>query len=152
MEHLGGAVDEPLRGRDDWIVRFPEGTAVMEVKGVRHSAAERDAAQLEKWVSQRLLDTGVVAKGILAVNAWRDLPLDQRTKPAFPDQMRPYSVDRKHCLVTGIQLLGILLTIRSQAQKLACRKMLLSTSGVVKGLDDWGSYLEHESVSDRDGD
>ena len=34
----------------------------------------------------------------LTVLGWRDTPIDQRTKPVFPDQMLKYSKARGHCL------------------------------------------------------
>jgi hypothetical protein len=147
LEHLGGQITEPPPGRDDWIVTFPEGEAVVEVKGVQGSGAERDAAQLEKWVAQRIADTQNVPKGILVVNGWRLLPLSERVQPVFPDQMLAYSVARKHSLVTGVQLLGMLLAADSDAEKGKCREILLNTAGLVAGYDDWRTFLEHEVAS-----
>jgi hypothetical protein len=62
FELLGGAVTEPEPGRDDWRVSFPEGDAVVEVKGVGKSAAEKHAAQLEKWVASAITDEGKAPK------------------------------------------------------------------------------------------
>jgi hypothetical protein len=107
LELLGGEVTEPQPGRDDWRVTFSEGNAVVEVKGVSKSAAEKHAAQLEKWVAGAYEESGKMPKGILVVNTWRETPLTERTKEDFPAQMLPYSEGRGHCLVTGLQLFVI---------------------------------------------
>ncbi|WP_020574192.1 hypothetical protein [Actinopolymorpha alba] len=99
LELLGGEVTDPEPGRDDWRVTFPEGEAVVEVKGVTKSAAEKHAAQLEKWVASAITEDKPAPKGILVVNTWRATPLSDRTGEDFPAQMIPYSKSRGHCLV-----------------------------------------------------
>jgi len=83
--------------------------AVVEVKGIIGSAAEKHAAQLEKWVSEYYASSGKKPKGILVVNAFRNIPLQNRDETVFPDQMLPYCEHREHCLLTGLQLLGLYL-------------------------------------------
>lgn len=142
LEMLGGIVTEPEIGRDDWRVAFPEGEAVVEVKGTTKGAAEKHAAQLEKWVSIALETTGKAPKGILIVNTWRNLPLDERKERSFPKQMLPYSTGRNHCLVSGIQLF----VIRSEIEKNKVRarfwrRQIMNTAGTIGGCDDWRSIL-----------
>lgn len=142
LEALEGEVLEPEPGRDDWIVHFPERSAVVEVKGVSGSAAEKHAAQLEKWVSGYIEEHGTTPKGLLVVNGWRDTPLEERTEPVFPDQMLNYSEARDHCLVTGLQMLGVLCDLRSggkTAQEI--RDQLLSTRGVFQAYEDYKTFL-----------
>ncbi|SCE71632.1 hypothetical protein GA0070558_103290 [Micromonospora haikouensis] len=150
LELLGGSVTEPEPGRDDWQVSFPEGTAVVEVKGVSKSAAEKHAAQLEKWVSGAFEESGVKPKGILIVNTWRELPLDERTGADFPDQMLPYCIGREHCLVTGLQLFVIRSEVeRDPNQAAHWRKTLLQTSGKIDGCDDWRAVVEQAEATDN---
>lgn len=131
LELLGGTVTEPEPGRDDWKVSFPEGDAVVEVKGVGKSAAEKHAAQLEKWVASAYEQTGAMPKGILVVNTWRETPLSERTKEAFPAQMLPYSEGRGHCLVTGLQLYLIRADVEAHPEHAEnWRKALLETKNV----------------------
>jgi len=52
--------------------------AVVEVKGLGKSAAENNAAQLEKWVSEYYLTKGIKPKGILIVNAYKDVPFKEQ--------------------------------------------------------------------------
>ena len=144
FELLGCEVTEPEPGRDDWKVKFPERNAVVEVKGVAKSAAEKHAAQLEKWVAGELEETGVAPKGILVVSTWRETELLQRTEKDFPDQMIPYSVGREHCLLSGLQLFVIQAVVEADpTQAEHWRKKILATSGVIEGADDWRSILVH---------
>jgi hypothetical protein len=106
FEALGAEVEEGAAGRTDRIVKWRGRVAVVEVKGLSKSAAEKDAAQLEKWVISYIEDHDQRPKAILAANAWRNDPLDERTRPVFPDQMVPYAQGREHCLVSTTQLLA----------------------------------------------
>jgi hypothetical protein len=143
FELLGCEVTEPVPGRDDWKVSFPEeGRAVCEVKGVAKSGAEKHAAQLEKWVSSDYAETGEQPKGILVVNAWRDVPPADRTEANFPDQMLNYSISRGHCLISGLQLFVILNDVEANPDRADhWRKAIISTNGVITGCDDWRSVL-----------
>jgi hypothetical protein len=51
FRELGAKANQGEPGRDDVIVEFEGKHAVIEVKGKKSSAAESDAAQLEKWVA-----------------------------------------------------------------------------------------------------
>ncbi|WP_280510872.1 hypothetical protein [Nocardia farcinica] len=153
LELLGGEVTEPEPGRDDWKVRFPERNAVVEVKGLSKSAAEKHAAQLEKWVAGEMEETGTRPKGILIVNTWRELELSERTEKDFPDQMVPYSVSREHCLMTGLQLFVIRAEIEENPSRAEYwRKEILRTSGIIKGADDWKTILVQSVSNDAQGE
>ena len=91
LEEIGFTIIDWPEGRDDIIVSYNALSAVIEVKGVKKSAAEKHAAQLEKWVSNYYETNEKPAKGILIVNAFCDTPLEDRTEEAFPKQMLPYS-------------------------------------------------------------
>jgi hypothetical protein len=145
LELLGGVVTEPSVGRDDWRVHFPEGEAVVEVKGVGKSGAEKHSAQLEKWVANSLEESGVNPKGILVVNTFREKPLDERTEDDFPAQMLPYSKSRNHCLATGLQLFIMRSQIESGSLSAEqARRTLLETVGVLTGYEEWRTVL-HET-------
>jgi hypothetical protein len=149
LELLGGTVVEPEPGRDDWKVEFPEGRAVVEVKGLSKSAAEKHAAQLEKWVAGELEETGKAPKGILVANTWRETPLPDRTKADFPPQMLPYSTGRGHCLVTGLQLFVIQAEIEADSSKAAkWRKALMKTAGILDGAGNWADIVKESTAGD----
>lgn len=96
-----------LANRDDLIIKHNDQIAVIEVKGVNGSSGEKQAAQLEKWVSEYMMDHGILPKGILIVNAFRDKPLEDRNEKSFPEQMLKFSKRREHCLLTTTQLLEL---------------------------------------------
>lgn len=130
LESLGGEVTEPSANRDDWKITFPEGRVVCEVKGVSKSAAEKHAAQLEKWVSSEYDETGELPKGLLVVNTWREIPLAERSGVNFPDQMIPYCESRGHCLISGLQLFVILADIEKNPERSAhWRNLIMTTRG-----------------------
>ena len=68
FRQLGAKAEPGEPGRDDIIIEFENKHAVVEVKGKKNSAAESDAAQLEKWVAGFKEKTEQDAKGILLVN------------------------------------------------------------------------------------
>lgn len=149
LELLGGDVSEPESNRDDWRVDFDGRPAVVEIKGVTKSAAEKHAAQLEKWVAGSFADTGTAHKGILVVNTWRETPLDKRTEEDFPAQMIPYSVGREHVLLTGLDLFVIAAEIYTDPAKADYwRGKILSTSGRLDGVPDWREYIQETKTEE----
>ena len=142
MREIGFKAKEGPTGRDDIILEWDEKFAVVEVKGKAKSAAESDAAQLEKWVATHQIDRGVSAKGILIINAFCDTPLKERTGAPFPHQMLKYSQQRGHCLITTVQLLGILLEIRLDPSKRAeLLESLFSAVGVYPRFSDYQAFM-----------
>ncbi|MFE0729624.1 hypothetical protein ACFW2X_15500 [Streptomyces antibioticus] len=134
LEILGFEILPPVPGRADIRVKSGECRAVVEVKGISKSAAEKHAAQLEKWVSEEVIAEEPTPRAILIVNAWRGVKPTERTQPAFPDQMLSYSKSKDHCLVTSTQLLLMARTAMAHPAKAeAIRNELLTTVGVVPG-------------------
>lgn len=142
LNELGAKAASGEPGRDDIVVEFEGKHAVIEVKGRKSSAAESDAAQLEKWVAGFKEQNGTDPKGILLINAYCETPLAERTDPAFPHQMLKYSTQREHCLMTTTQLLGLLLEARANLDKRAgLMESLFSTIGVYQQYQDWRAFL-----------
>lgn len=138
---------EVLQGeeyREDLVIKYGNNIAVVEIKGVSGSAAEKHAAQLEKWAAGYFEKTGVAPKPILIVNAFKDLPLDKRVDKPFPHQMLSYSKSRSHCLLTTLQLFGILNDILKDIErKDALIASIFSTSGLYEGFNEWSSFITH---------
>lgn len=132
FKELGFVILEKEVNRDDLIMTFGEEVAVVEIKGVKGSASERNAAQLEKWVANHIDRRGVIPKGLLLVNAFKDTPINERKERAFPDQMLKYSISREHCLLTGNDLLNLFMDFKEEklsGEEIA--KMLFDTVGVL---------------------
>ncbi|MGE7614730.1 hypothetical protein [Paenibacillus sp. NPDC101420] len=141
---LGFEVTEGLPGRDDLILKYNDKVAVVEVKGVSKSAAEKHAAQLEKWVSGYIEKFGVNPKGMLIVNSYCNLPLHERVEDTFPNQMLSYSERRDHALINTLQLLGAYLDVQKNPdRKERIIEDLFSTNGKYESYTKWLEFLEH---------
>ena len=139
---LGATTLSGRPARTDFVLECAAGVAVVEVKGLTKSAAEANAAQLEKWVSEYVEEHGTVPKAILVVNAYREVPPPDRD-PAFPPQMLPYAQRRGHCLMTGLQLLGAVRHALDDAERRrAVMQEIFQTDGVLQRFGDWGEFLE----------
>ena len=142
LNELGAKAQRGEAGRADVVMEFDGLHAVIEVKGRKGSAAEKDAAQLEKWVAMFKEERDVDAKGILFINAFCDAPLAKRTEDAFPNQMLKYSKQREHCLMTSTQLLGMVLASRGKPDSgKAFLKRIFSTVGICHELLDHSSFI-----------
>ncbi|ROS38409.1 hypothetical protein [Amycolatopsis thermoflava] len=153
FEALGFEVQESKPGRSDLRMRYDETAIVAEVKGVKKSATEGHAAQLEKWVAEEISAGRGQPKAILIVNAWREKPLDERSDPVFPDQMLPYSEARGHCLVSGLQLLNMArIALEQPEERAALARKLLNTVGVMQGHADLTQIFapKEEAIADHD--
>lgn len=106
-------LEEVEANRTDIIGKYKEVSVVFEIKGLTKSAGERNAAQLEKWISEYHVQTGIKPKGVLLVNAFRNTPLAERTELVFPEQMLKYSISREHCLISATQFLCLLIECKT---------------------------------------
>jgi hypothetical protein len=142
FQELGATAQRGEPGRDDVVLSFDNRSAVIEIKGKKGSAAEKDAAQLEKWVAGFKETHESDAKGILIVNAFCDTPLAERNQPAFPDQMLNYSNKREHCLMTSTQLLGMVLSSRDNGELgKAHLNKIFSTVGILDEFSDYKTFV-----------
>lgn len=144
---LGFSVENGPEGRDDLIAKDGVAVAVIEVKGrLNGSAAEKDAAQLEKWVSRYHEENDVEPKGILIVNGFAEVPLSARNQFVFPDQMMQYVHKKEMCLLSGLQLFCL---VASQPDEVRCseiRRSLFSTIGPFSEYsgDEWRKLISSE--------
>lgn len=145
FKEIGFEILETEKNRDDLILKYKDRIAVVEIKGVTKSAAEKHATQLEKWSANYHQENNVFPKPILLVNSFNDLPLHERTEAAFPDQMIKYSTSRNHCLMTTIQLLGIYYSLlEDDTQKDKLIESIFNCSGVYQDLNDWRKFIIHK--------
>jgi len=142
---LGLEILEVQENRDDLIVKFNDRIAVMEIKGVSGTAAEKHASQLEKWVSAYHEEYGIFPKGVLVVNGYKDTQLSDRTAEIFPNQMLPYSQRREHCLITSTQLLGLYFeAVKHPEKKNELVESLFNTIGVYQDFKNWTGFVEFD--------
>lgn len=142
FEELGFKSLPTAENRDDLLLSWKGRSIVVEVKGLTKSAAERNAAQLEKFLSMHLEIDGKLPKGLLVVNTYRNLPLANRTEVSFPNQMLDYSIKREHCLITTIQLCTLLFYVRDNPDQIdSVVEGLLACIGPYEEFPDWSKYI-----------
>lgn len=143
LAELGFLLFDAEDKRSDIIAKYGDMDIVAEIKGVSKSAAEKHAAQLEKWASLFLEEKGKCAKPILIVNGYNSLPLEKRIESVFPEQMVKYSTSREHALVTTTQLLCLFIEVQSNPE---CKEEriqeLLSTVGIYPRYSDPFEFIE----------
>jgi Holliday junction resolvase len=139
---IGFEIIEAEESRDDLIVKYGENIAVIEIKGVSGSSAEKHAAQLEKWVTTFYERTDMKPKGILLVNGYRDKEPKDRPVEIFPHQMLKFSIQREHCLLTTPQLLALFFEIKiNESRKSELIQTLFETNGVYNKFTNWQDLL-----------
>lgn len=143
FEKVGFHIFPSEPNRTDVIAKYNDADVVMEIKGLTKSAAEKNAAQLEKWVSMFIEKEERIPKPLLIVNAFCDTPLEQRTEDVFPNQMLSYSTSRNHCLISTTQLLCLFIEITENPE---CRderiNELLSTVGIYERYSDYTNFIK----------
>ena len=140
LAELGFVLLEAEKGRSDIVAKYGENAIVAEVKGVTKSAAEKHAAQLEKWVAQYVEENGALPKGILIVNGYCDTPLNERLEEVFPQQMLKYCVARGHVLLTSTQLLCLYIEI--------CKNPVCKEERITELLSCVGKYERYRETKD----
>lgn len=143
LSEIGFTLSKPERGRSDIVAKYQGIDVVAEIKGVSKSAAEKHAAQLEKWVSLFIEENDRKPKPILIVNGFYDKPIHEREEAVFPDQMIQYSTVRNHALISTTQLLCLYIDVKTNPDVLEERIMeLLSTVGIYQHYDNITEYLK----------
>lgn len=143
LSEIGFKLIKAERGRSDIIAKYKNTFIVAEIKGVSKSAAEKHAAQLEKWVSQFIEEKSTQPKALLIVNAFKDTPVFERTEGVFPNQMLQYSTAREHALVSTTQLLCLYIDIKTNPDKKdELITEVLSTVGVYNKYPNIEDYLQ----------
>ena len=149
LVELGFVLFDSEKGRSDIVAQYGDAYVVAEIKGVTKSAAEKHAAQLEKWVSQYIEEHDVCPKALLIVNGFCDTPIHDRTEDVFPHQMLKYCDARGHALITTTQLLCLYIeTQRNPDCKEERIGELLACAGKYQRYQETTDYLSHsEKVS-----
>ena len=143
LQEIGFTLSETEVGRSDIIASYNGTDIVAEIKGVSKSAAEKHAAQLEKWVAQFIEKKEHAPKPILIVNGYCDTPLVERAEDVFPNQMLKYCETRGHALITTTQLLCLYIEIKKNP---ACAEEriteLLSCVGKYQRYLDYDKHIK----------
>jgi len=171
LRELGLAVVEGPNSRADLIATCADRYVAVEAKGVEGSVKERQYRQVERWraelntalnssaeeiigdpeISQyaecvaqvRLSDyDGRDAKGLLVVGTYRHARVDQRSETDFPDTVRRLLERSDVCGMTGVQLFGLVNSVRETPDlRVVIQKELLETRGVLERCKSWNDFL-----------
>lgn len=121
---------------------YDDKTIIIEVKGVNRNASEKHLRELEEWIDICKGEGKNNNKGILIVNAYNNIPLNERSLEVFPQRMIDYAILGERCLITTTQLLGIYILTKSNPElKEKIIKDIISTKGVFKGYEDYKKFL-----------
>ena len=129
LKAMGFDVQPGPRGKDEIVIALGQAVALVVTKGRAKAASEADAVELDKAVQRYFKVNGVLPKGILVVNGFRDLPLHDRREAVFPPAMHGYARNRGQCLITGLQLLCLQHEARQAEHGPRARNELLHTAG-----------------------
>lgn len=136
LKEIGFELLETEENRSDVIAKYKNIDIVAEIKGLTKSAGEKNAAQLEKWVSEFIEVNEKEPKAILIVNGYCNLPLNERKEPVFPNQMLGYAIKREQCLISTYQLLKLFIEIKENPDKSDILiSELLNTVGIYEKYD-----------------
>ncbi len=136
LKEIGFDLLETEDNRSDVIAKYKNIDIVAEIKGLTKSAGEKNAAQLEKWVSEFIEVNEKEPKAILIVNGYCNLPLNERKEPVFPNQMLGYAIKREQCLISTYQLLKLFIEIKENPDKSDILiSELLNTVGIYEKYD-----------------
>ena len=145
LEEMGCTFMGGLQDGEGLIFKYNDRIAVVETKGVSGGALEKHAIQLEKAIIEYYSSHEIMPKGVLVVNVYKDTPLDDRNVAPFPSNLISYSEKRDHCLITGLQLLGLYIDRKDNPDKKAqVIASIFSTSGVFGYYQDWRGFLKLE--------
>lgn len=136
LKEIGFDLLETEDNRSYVIAKYKNIDIVAEIKGLTKSAGEKNAAQLEKWVSEFISREGRTPKSLLIINAYCNLPLPERKEAIFPNQMLSYSTRREQCLISTYQLLKLFIETKENPDKSDILiSELLNTVGIYEKYD-----------------
>jgi len=114
LDLLGFRTEKPSGYDADITIAHEKFFGVLEVKGVKGSAAKSHSRQLENWVTNYELQNDTAIKGILIINTYKNIPISNRNDISFPPDMVDYSTLRNHCLLLTIDLLNIIIDFENK--------------------------------------
>lgn len=128
---------------EDLVISDDNNTFVFEIKGLDSSAAEKNSAQAVKWTTNYFIDTGIKAKSVLVINAYKNMELKDR-KDTFPNQMLKYSEYQQICLMDSIQLYNIYNKFLNKEISIKeISEIIMNTNGIMQEFKNWKMFLEN---------
>lgn len=110
LNEVGIKAKDGKKAREDLVFIRNNEHFLIEVKGCEKSANKSHVKQVESHKKEYTDENEIVVKGILLINAWRRLPLEERNtadRPIFPNEIMKLVNLYKICLMTTQQLFVI---------------------------------------------
>ena len=105
LARMGGKVTPAKYSEEEFILEVKGGIYLVECKGVGNSIALTHVRQLTDYMLKFEEDEGKAGKGILLGNAWKDIPIEQRTGNEhifFPDNVVNRAQKLDICLLSSV--------------------------------------------------
>lgn len=144
LKEIGCEVSGGGGNRVDRIIKLGEKPIVVEIKGVKGSAAEKNVMQVVKWQVEFMneYETDTPPKGILIINTFREKDLADRTEVDFPDQISKMVNAHDICLLTAGQLFSMWYSVKNGSiNPEQVSSLLYETVGQVHGFRDFLDIL-----------
>lgn len=157
LELLGLKIHGVDLGREDLVFIHNSRFYVIEVKGSIKSASKENVRQLSSHLTEFKNEKEVEPKGILLINAWRELPLEERDtkdKPIFPHSIMNLVTLTNISLITTQQLfVAYCDNLEGKFDLEEFMKKIDSASGVMDGYNDIEKYkvkIDYEVEKSKD--
>jgi hypothetical protein len=135
LETMGGAVTPAKYSQEEFVLDFEDRRCLVECKGVSKSAALTHVRQLTSYTLQYEEDEGKSGRGVLFVNAWRNLPPEVRESeeaPTFPANVIAAARQHAIALVSSVDFFSAYCEfLAGRMEGSAILRHLTSSSGVV---------------------
>jgi hypothetical protein len=146
LTELGLNIQDGKQGREDLIFVFRDKHYLIEVKGCEKSTNKGHIKQVGSHKTEYKHDNEEDVKGILLINAWRKLPLEDRNtndKLIFPNEIMKLVKLSNIALMTTQQLFAAYCqNLEENFELNAFVENLKNTSGIMKGYNNIELYQE----------
>jgi hypothetical protein len=135
LERMGGSITPARYSQEEFVFEFEGQRSLVECKGVVKSASLTHLRQLTDYTLKYEQDEGAIGKGVLFVNAWRNLPLTDREKDdtlTFPANVIARASQLGIALVSSIGFFHAFCQfLEEKKDGAAILRLLSATNGVV---------------------
>jgi len=137
--------------REDLVFVVKEKHYLVEVKGAEKSASKKHIKQLVSHIAEYKNENEVEPKGILLINPWRKLPIEERNtndKPNFPNEIMTLVNISNITLITTQQLfVAYCDNLEGKFNLDEFIQKIDSTNGVLEGYEDIERFKTINSIS-----
>jgi hypothetical protein len=135
LEQMGATITPAQYSQEEFVLAFEGSRCLVECKGVSKSAARAHIGQLTVYMDAYEENEGAAGKGVLFVNAWRNLPFVDRetaTTPTFPPNVIERAENLGIALVSATSFFSAFCKfLEGRLDGLTILRKVITTDGVV---------------------